>query len=79
MNKMTKGQPDRNLRELVSLLRRYRLEQDFTYREMAERIGINHSGLFNLLNDSNPRLNDRTRYRVEVFAQRVGLTERVAS
>lgn len=79
MPKLTKGQSDRSLRELVASLRLYRLEQDFTYRELAKRIGINHSGLFNLLNDARPRLNDRTLYRVEVFAQRVGLLEKVAS
>lgn len=68
-----------NLSALVSQLRHYRLEQDLTYRELAAQIGIGHSRLFNLLNDTHPRVNDRTRFRVESFAVRVGLRARVAS
>lgn len=75
---MTKVQT-RELTDLINALRQYRLEQDFTYRELAKRIGIGHSRLFGLLNNKQPRINDRTRYRVETFASRVGLREKVAS
>lgn len=78
---MTKvqAQRERDFRALIVSLRQYRLEQNLTYRELATAIGLGHSRVFVLLNDPEPRLNDRTRYRVEAFAQRVGLLEKVAS
>jgi transcriptional regulator with XRE-family HTH domain len=72
MVKITKVQT-RQFRELVQALRHYRLEQDFTYRELARRIGIGHSRLFTVMNDQTPRVNDRTLYQLESFAVRVGL------
>lgn len=68
----------RDFKALLTGLRRYRLEQDFTYRELADRIGLAHSKVFRLLNDARPSVNDRTRYRIESFAERVGVTEKSA-
>lgn len=71
---------DRELQAVLAGLRRYRLEQDFTYRELADRIGLAHSKVFRLLNDTHPRINDRTRYRVVKFAHSMGIaSERRAS
>lgn len=73
MPNFTKVQ-DRDFYTILAGLRRYRLEQDFTYRELAERIGLAHSKVFRLLNDSKPRINERTRYRVVKFAHQMGIS-----
>jgi hypothetical protein len=58
---------------VVVALKRYRLEQDFTYRKLAALIGIPHSRLFEVMNAKHPHINDRTQYRIETFANRIGL------
>lgn len=57
----------------MSALKRYRLQEDLSYRTLAGFIGIPHSRLFEVMNAKHPRINDRTRYRIELFARRVGL------
>lgn len=59
--------------EVVAALRRYRLEKNFTYRKLGQLIGVGHSGLFNAMNKKDPRVNDRTKYRIEKFAHSVGI------
>lgn len=78
MTNGTKHQID-EFTALLASIREYRLAHDFTYRELACLIGIGHSRLFTLLNDRHPVPNERTKYRVEAFAQRVGIAERAAS
>jgi transcriptional regulator with XRE-family HTH domain len=56
-------------------LDQYRLENDLTYRQLAEKIGgLTHAGLFNLLRGKSGPPRDRTAYRIKKFlAEQVSL------
>ena len=59
--------------EVIAALRQYRLEKNFTYRKLGQLIGVGYSGLFNVMNTKDTRVNDRTKYRIEKFAHSVGI------
>lgn len=79
MQKLRTRQMDRELRQLIAALKHYRLQQNFTYRELAERIDLGLARTFEVLNYDNPQITDRTRFRLQQFADRVGLLRDKAS
>jgi hypothetical protein len=44
-----------------------RLDEDLTYRELAEHIGVDHTALFRLLNTPSARPNDRTLHKIRRY------------
>lgn len=70
--------PDR--RSLRTALRKYRLEQDLTYAELAGQIGLSRAVLYAFLRKKATHLtiNERTQYQFESFLCRMGVWEKAS-
>lgn len=58
----------------IKALQEHRLESDYTYRQLADRIGIGLTKLHGLLNDPRSAANERTAFKVRRYL--AGLPEK---
>jgi predicted transcriptional regulator len=56
----------------ISHLNRLRVEQDLTYEALARRIGMNSNTLYKILTRPNPKVHDRTLYKIQRFLAKNG-------
>ena len=56
-------------KQLVARLKRFRLERDLPYRELAEQIGIPEATLYKTLNESDRQMHERTHFKMERFLE----------
>lgn len=64
---------------LVDELNRVRLDGDYSYAELATRIGIDPGGLHKLLNGKSEQPYDRTLFKVRRFLEKHESTKRPAA
>jgi len=55
-------------------LNRIRLERDLTYEQLAELTGIKQVTLYRIMTTVNPKLRDRTLYKVQKFLRNTKTT-----
>jgi transcriptional regulator with XRE-family HTH domain len=51
----------------IDELRQARLEDDLTYRQLAERLQVSGSQVHRILNSTESRVNDRTLFRIRQY------------
>lgn len=71
MKRTSRSSPSRGSLSAAEILalQEHRLEADLTYRELAERVGVALSKVYELLNNPTVTANDRTAFKVRRYLE----------